>query len=25
MNMIWESIILILTGMIALKMTGSNS
>ncbi|MDJ1475999.1 DUF421 domain-containing protein [Bacillus sp. LS15-K4] len=25
MNIIWESIILILTGMIALKMTGSNS
>ncbi|KZD27402.1 hypothetical protein B4082_5348 [Bacillus cereus] len=25
MNMIWESIILILTGMIALKMTGSTS
>ncbi|SCN34011.1 Protein of unknown function [Bacillus wiedmannii] len=25
MNMIWESIILILTGMIALKMTGINS
>jgi len=25
MNIIWESIILILTGMMALKMTGSNS